>query len=143
MKVLTLEGRGFDEITVGESRSFERTVDVADVEAFARLSGDYNPLHMDEVYARATPFGGRIVHGMLVASFFSALVGMLLPGRYCLYLSQSIAFKRPLTVGGSMTVTGTVVRKSPGAHTLSIETVVDDGSGVRLIEGMAQVRVLA
>ena len=76
-----------------------RVVGAADIEAFAEVSGDSNPVHLDEDYARATPFGERIAHGMLSGAYISAVLGMKLPGPGAIYLSQSLRFRRPVKIG--------------------------------------------
>lgn len=85
--------------TVGEEASLERTFTQQDVDHFARLSGDTNPVHLDEAYAIGTRFHGRIVHGALVASLISAVLGTKLPGPGAIYASQVIKFKAPIRVG--------------------------------------------
>ena len=138
---LLLNSLLFQDIAIGSAYSFERYIDAALVESFAQISGDYNPLHMDEAYCARTKFGGRIVHGMLLASFFSALVGMLCPGRGCLYLSQDIRFKKPLMLNQWTIVKGTVTAKSEATNMVVLATVITDKNGVILVEGEAKVQV--
>lgn len=92
----------FEDLAVGMSAELERTVQEEDVVNFARLSGDDNPVHLDEDYAATTPFKERIAHGMLTASYISALLGAHLPGPGAIYLSQSLAFKRPVRLGDTV-----------------------------------------
>ena len=132
----------FEEIHLGSAYSFERLVDARIVDAFAVLSGDYNPLHTDDAYAAKTQFHGRVAHGMLLASFFSALVGMLCPGLRCLYLSQELRFKKPALLGATVVVTGTVAEKSEATKILMIKTVITNKEGVVLVEGKATVQVI-
>lgn len=89
----------FEDLSVGQSAEITRIVSAADVEAFAAVSGDTNPVHLDEAYAQTTPFQGRIAHGMLSAAYISAVLGTKLPGPGAIYLSQSLRFRRPVKIG--------------------------------------------
>jgi 3-hydroxybutyryl-CoA dehydratase len=89
--------------TVGEEATFTRTFTQEDVQNFSKLSGDTNPIHLDENYARQTRFGGRIVHGMLVASLISSALGTILPGPGCVYASQQLSFRAPARIGERLT----------------------------------------
>ena len=129
------------DINIGDDASFERTFTEADVVAFANLSGDHNPLHMDAGYAASTRFGQRVVHGMLVASLCSTLVGMHLPGKRCLYLKQEITFHKPVFIGDILTVSGIVTSKSTVTGILNIAiTILKDE--IVAMEGMAVVQVM-
>ena len=97
------QGFYFDELSVGQSAEITRVVGSGDIEAFAALSGDTNPVHLDDAFARATPFGGRIAHGMLAASYVSAVMGTRLPGPGGVYLKQSLSFRRPVKIGDAVT----------------------------------------
>ena len=132
----------FAEIEVGQKAHFEVRISEDLVARFAEVSGDTNPLHMDEAYATTTSFGGRIAHGMLGASFFSKLVGMHLPGRHALYLSQKISFRKPCRIGMLVTVEGEVLQKVTAAKAVTLSTRVLDEEGVCLIDGEAMVAML-
>lgn len=134
--------RPWDALQVGETASFDRQISEDDVRAFAQLSGDDNPLHMDEAYAATTQFGKRVVHGMLLSSLFSQLVGIHLPGKRCLYLAQSLTFRMPVFVGETVKVRGEVTHRSEATRTLTLHTTVTNASGVVCVEGEAQVKVL-
>jgi len=105
----------FDDISLGQSDFFEKTVTEADITAFAEVTGDTNPVHMDEDYAAGTMFKTRIAHGMLSAGFISTVLGTKLPGPGCIYLSQSLKFKAPVKIGDTVraqvTVTELVEKK--------------------------------
>jgi len=88
----------FKELFVGQKVNFLKKIDEALVKDFAKLSGDFNPLHMNEEYASTTSFGRRVCHGMLLASFFSQLIGMYLPGKNSLYFSQTLNFRNLLMI---------------------------------------------
>src|SRR5271170_4522447 len=94
-----LAGLCLEDLSVGQSAARTRTVTEADIVAFAAVTGDENPVHMDEAYAAATPFKGRIAHGMLSAGYISAVLGVDLPGPGAIYLSQSLRFRRPVRIG--------------------------------------------
>lgn len=131
----------FEVISVGDTASFERMVSGEDVRGFVEISGDKNPLHIDPVYAETTPFKRPIVHGMLLGSFCSTLVGMHLPGKRCVYLSQTLAFKKPVYVGDVIVVRGVVVAKSLSTRilTISISMLRDEEE---VVSGSAMVQVL-
>jgi len=134
--------RTFESIQIGEEAAFTRVITAADVDAFAAFSGDWNPLHMDAAYAATTPFGERVVHGMLVASLFSTLVGMYLPGRRALFLSQTVQFAKPIKIGEPIVVKGRVHRKIDAVQMIELETTASDEAGEVRIRGRAQVQVL-
>ncbi len=138
---MDLKIREFKNINIGDTSTFEQVWDAEDVDAFAKLSGDFNPLHTDEDYAKETKFKRRVVHGMLVASSFSKLVGMYLPGKYCLYLKQSITFKQPAFIGDILRITGNVTGKSEATHIIDIMTKIYRGDEL-IIEGEAKVQVI-
>ena len=97
-----------NEIKIGMSESYSQTISEADVKAYAGISGDRNPVHMDEEYAEKSRYKKRIAHGLLSASFFSALFGTKLPGKGCVYVGQNLNFKRPVYLGDTVTATVTV-----------------------------------
>lgn len=101
-------GYDIEDLAVGMSASFEKTVSEDDILLFAEASGDDNPVHLDEEYARATQFGGRIAHGMLTASFISAAIARRLPGPGSVYLSQNLRFRFPVRPGQTVHTTVTV-----------------------------------
>ncbi|PHS33606.1 MAG: acyl dehydratase [Methylophaga sp.] len=104
------ESYSIDEIKIGMYASYSQTITDADIKSFAALSGDNNPVHMDEEYASRSKFGKRIAHGLLSASFFSALFGTRLPGKGCVYVSQSLNFKRPVYLGDTIVATVVVTK---------------------------------
>lgn len=102
----------WEEIDIGDSSTFSRSCSKEDVANFALLSGDFNPLHTDAVYASTTEFGAPLVHGMLIASLISRFVGMYIPGKRCLLLKNEIQFKKPVFINDEIIVTGNVESKS-------------------------------
>lgn len=103
-----MQGLFLEDLTVGQSAELVRTVAEADLVAFAEVTGDNNPVHLDADYAAGTNFGERIAHGMLSAGYISAVLGTTLPGPGAIYLSQSLAFKRPVKIGDEVTARVTV-----------------------------------
>ena len=102
---LVLNKIPIEEIKVGMESSYSQTVTDADIKAFAGVSGDRNPVHLDEKYAEASRYKKRIAHGLMTASYFSALFGTKIPGEGCVYVSQNLAFKRPVYVGDTVIAT--------------------------------------
>jgi len=131
----------FDEIKIGLEHYFEVNIDEKLEKDFAKISGDFNPLHMDEKYAKETKFGKRVCHGMLLASFFSRLVGMYLPGKNALYFSQNLNFTGPCFIGDTVIVKGKVIDKSEATKMIKIETTIKNSVGKLLVDGIAQVLV--
>lgn len=138
---LKLNKLSYGDIKIGDVFSFDRLVDAGLVNKFAEASGDFSPLHVDAEYGKATQFGGNIAHGMLLGSFFSAIVGMLCPGEKALYLSQSLNFKKPLPVGGDVKISGKVSAKSDAGKVIEIEMTVCGSAGEVLVDGLAKVLV--
>lgn len=127
-----------DELHVGQSAEHTRTVTQADIAAFADVSGDRNPVHLDEAFAASTPFKGVIAHGMLSAAFISALIAGELPGQGSIYLSQSLSFRRPVRPGDEVTtrVEVTALDSEKGRVTLATTCTV---AGKAVVEGEAVV----
>ena len=131
----------FNEIKIGLEHYFDITISNELEENFAKISGDFNPLHMDEQYAKKTKFGKRVCHGMLLASFFSRLVGMYLPGKNALYFSQNLNFIAPCFIGDKIIVKGEIIDKSESTKMIKIKTTIKNIEGQVLVEGIAQVLV--
>jgi 3-hydroxybutyryl-CoA dehydratase len=124
--------------TVGEEATFSRIFTQEDVERFSSLSGDTNPVHLDENYAKQTRFGGRIIHGILVASLISSALGTILPGPGCIYLSQQLSFRAPARVGERLTAKVRVNEWDGTKGRIVLATEVVNDSGVQLIVGEAK-----
>lgn len=126
-----------EDIEIGQSASYARTVTEKDIALFGEATGDMNPVHFDEAYAATTPFKTRIAHGMLTAGYFSAVLGTKLPGAGSIYASQTLAFKAPVRIGDEVVATCTVIAKDRRRVTLACiatvgETVVAEGEAVLL-----------
>jgi 3-hydroxybutyryl-CoA dehydratase len=100
-----IHGYFFEDLKLGMTASFARTVTEADIVLFAGVSGDTNPIHINEEYAAATQFKGRIAHGMLSAAFISCVLGTKLPGPGAVYVAQSLRFKAPVRIGDTVVAT--------------------------------------
>jgi 3-hydroxybutyryl-CoA dehydratase len=137
---MAVQGLYFDELTVGQSAELTRVAGLADIEAFAEVSGDTNPVHLDEAYAKTTPFGGRIAHGMLSAAYISAVLGTRLPGPGAIYLSQSMRFRRPVKVGDPVVARVTVKALDEKRGHATLETVCEV-NGKTVVDGEAVVMV--
>jgi len=131
----------FENLFVGQKANFFKKIDSALVNDFAKISGDFNPLHMSEEYASTTNFGKRVCHGMLLASFFSQLVGMYLPGKNSLYFSQTLNFRNPCFVDDDITIEGEIIEKKSNMKLITIKTTIYNQERKCLIDGVAKVIV--
>ena len=125
---------------VGESISIEHVVSSEDIEKFSEISGDKNPIHLNDEYAKNTSFGRRIAHGMFTASFFSGIFGTKLPGPGCLYVSQTLKFKRPVFVGDRV-VAEVVVKKLNSRKKTMIFKTVCRVEGLDVTSGEAEIYI--
>jgi 3-hydroxybutyryl-CoA dehydratase len=130
-----------NDIEVGLKKTFNVYVTESMINEFAKLTGDYSPLHMDEEYARTTNFGTRICHGMLLGSFLSRLIGIYLPGKYGLSLSYSVMHLLPCFPNQEITVEGTVVEKSNATRIITIKSTMRDSSGKHVTDALLKVLV--
>lgn len=129
---------------VGDKASISKAFTAEEVRRYAEISTDTNPVHLDPEFARAnTRFGGCIVHGMLVASLFSALLGMRLPGMGTIYLGQNLTFKGPVLVGEEVTATVEILKVREDKPILTLRTVCVNSNGETVIEGEAVVKAPA
>ncbi|MBN9698132.1 MAG: MaoC family dehydratase [Zoogloea sp.] len=135
-------GYKFEELTVGQSAVYARTVTEADIFAFAGVSGDFNPVHVNEELAAASMFGGRIAHGMLSAGFISTVLGTKLPGPGSIYLSQSLKFKAPVKIGDTVVARCTIKELNPEKRKVKFDTVCTVRGKV-VVEGEADIMVPA
>lgn len=131
----------FTDITVGQAASFETLIAEEAVASFAKLSGDENPLHVDESYAVTTQFGKRVVHGMYLGALVSRLVGMELPGTKALLVRESLTFKGPAFINDTIEVRGEVTRKSEALQLVTLSITITR-QGEVLAEGEVLATVL-
>lgn len=133
--------KSFDEIMVGETASTTKTITEEDVDRFAELSGDTNPMHTNNEFAQHTQFKKRISHGMLVASLISTVIGTKLPGPGTIYMSQTLNFKAPVYFGDSISAKVEVIEKIIAKKRLKLKTVCSNQTGLVVLEGEALVIV--
>ena len=132
------ELRGFyiDELEAGMTKVYVRTVTETDIVQYSQISGDDNPLHVNDEFARRTVFKGRIAHGMLTCGYISAVLGTQLPGPGCAYLNQNLNFRAPVRIGDTVQTRVTVKLVEPEANRATCEVVCSIGEKV-VIDGMA------
>lgn len=135
-----LHGYYFEDIELGMSASFAKTVTEADIAAFAGLSGDFNPVHINEEFAKTTMFKGRIAHGMLSVSFLSTVLGMKLPGPGCVYVTQMLKFRAPVYIGDTVTAYAEVIGLVPEKKFVNMKTTCFV-AGKPVVEGEATLMV--
>lgn len=129
-----------EELTVGRTAQFAKTITEADVTLFAGVTGDFNPVHVDAVAAAKTRFGGRIAHGMLSAGLISAAIASRLPGPGSIYLAQTLKFTLPVRIGDTVTATITVAELLPRRR-VKLSTVCTNQNGETVVEGEATVMI--
>jgi 3-hydroxybutyryl-CoA dehydratase len=146
-RVMTTNGNGaatkgyfFEDLAVGMEASYARTITSEDISAFAEISGDTNPVHLDDAYAAGTMFKKRIAHGLLTASLFSTVLGTKLPGPGCVYLSQSLKFRAPVHIGDEVVATAKITSLDPekGRAVLATQAAVN---GKSVLDGEAVLMV--
>ena len=128
-------------LKVGDAAEMQKTIADEDVRAFAELTGDRNPVHLDEEYAASTRFGRRIAPGMLGASLISAVLANELPGRGTVYLSQTLRFIAPVFLGDTITARVVVKSVREDKPVVTLETICTNERGERVVEGEAVVLV--
>ena len=132
----------FDSINIGINHEFKITITEKLVSDFSVISGDFNPLHMDENYAAKTKFKKRICHGMLLASFFSRLVGMYLPGKNALYFSQSLNFISPCFINDKIMIKGEIIDKNYSTKIITVKTSIINHKNELILDGEAKVMMI-
>lgn len=134
------DGLYFEDLSVGQSASFGKTVTEADILLFAAVSGDTNPVHINAEFAAGTMFKERIAHGMLSAGLISTVLGTRLPGPGTIYLSQTLKFRAPVRIGDTVTATATVASLDAAKKRATLATICTVG-GKPVLEGEAVVLV--
>ena len=134
-------GYYLEDLTIGMESSYQKTITETDIDAFAALTGDTNPVHLDSEYAATTPFKARIAHGMLSAGLISTVLGTQLPGPGCIYLEQQIKFKAPVFIGDTLVATVTVEDINQRRGRVSLKTqcfintkLVADGTASMMVD---------
>jgi len=122
---------------IGDTASKKKTFTEEDVLTFAEITGDKNPVHLDDDFAAQTRFGKRLVHGILTSGLISAILGMQLPGPGSIYLKQTLNFRAPVFMGDTITATVTVLRVREDKPIITLDTVCKNQDGVVVIDGEA------
>ncbi|KPU27366.1 enoyl-CoA hydratase [Caloranaerobacter sp. TR13] len=130
-------GKTINEINIGDSASFQKTISETDVYLFAGITGDINPAHLNDVEAKKTIFGERIAHGMLTASLISAVLGVQLPGPGTIYLGQDLKFKAPVKFGDTIKATVKVIEIIKEKNIIKLDTTCTNQEGKVVVEGLA------
>ena len=132
----------YSELKLGQSADVVHTVKGEDIQAFGDLSGDYNPLHFNEEWAKETMFGGRVAHGILTASYVSAAIGMKLPGPGTIYMSQSLKFLGPVRIGDTITTKVEIVNLNDEKRRVTLRTLCTNQEGKVVLDGEALVMLM-
>jgi 3-hydroxybutyryl-CoA dehydratase len=130
-------GKTIDRLSVGDAAEFSKTVSESDIYLYAGISGDFNPAHIDAVYAAGTFFKKRIAHGMLSAGFISAVIGTRLPGTGTIYVGQQLKFLAPVYVGDTITARVVVAAITPEKNRVTLKTTCSNQEGTVVLDGEA------
>ena len=134
-----MRGKHMDELQLGESAEFSKTVTETDVVLYAGITGDFNPAHVNEAWAKASFFKGRIAHGMITAGFISAVLANQLPGPGSIYLGQTLRFMAPVRIGDTITARVTVAEKLEDNKRVRLTTTCHNQEGIVVLDGEATV----
>ena len=135
-----LRGAYIDEVSIGQTAIFTKTITETDIILFAGISGDTNPVHLDQDYAAGTRFKGRIAHGMLSASLLSGVLGTKLPGPGCIYVAQTLNFRAPVRPGDTVVARATVLSVDATRRLVVLETLCSVGDTM-VLDGEATVQL--
>lgn len=135
-------GHKYEEIQMGDTGSVSKTITETDVILYAGITGDNNPVHVNDVEAKNSRFGQRIAHGMLTAGFISAVLGTCLPGKGTIYMGQTLKFLRPVLIGDTVTALAEVIEKNDEKRQIKFKTTVTNQEGKLVVDGEAQVMLL-
>lgn len=130
-------GKTIEQLNVGDSAEFAKTVSEADVYMYAGITGDFNPAHVNEIYAKNTFFKTRIAHGMLTAGFISAVLANQLPGPGTIYMKQEISFLAPVRIGDTITARVEVTELIPEKNRVRLKTTCTNEDGKQVVDGEA------
>ncbi len=130
-------GKSIDQLEIGDSAQLSKTITEADINDFARVTGDFNPVHLDQAYAEKTIFKGRIAHGVLSIGLISNVLGNILPGHGTIYLSQEVRFVAPVRIGDTITVRVEVIELVPEKNRAKFKTTCTNQDGKVVVDGVA------
>lgn len=134
-----MTGKSIEELAVGQSARFSKTITEADIYLYAGICGDFNPAHVDEEFAKKTFFKTRIAHGMLTASFISTIIGTLLPGPGSIYMRQEVNFLAPVKIGDTVTAIAEVAEILSEKKRVRLKTFCVNQEGTTVLDGEALV----
>jgi len=132
-------GKTIDKLNIGDTAEFAKTVSESDIYLYAGITGDFNPAHMNEEYAKKTFFKTRIAHGMLSAGFISTVIGNELPGTGSIYVKQDLRFLAPVRIGDTITARVEVIEIMDGKNRVRLKTVCVNQEGTQVLDGEATV----
>ncbi len=130
-------GKSIHELKIGDSAQISKTITEADIELFAKATGDFNPVHLDQAYAEKTMFKGRIAHGLLSVGLLSTVLGNILPGHGTIYLSQEVKFLAPVRIGDTITARVEVIELIPEKNRVEFRTTCMNQDGKMVVDGVA------
>jgi 3-hydroxybutyryl-CoA dehydratase len=131
------QGKSIHELKVGDSAQISKKITGTDIADFARVTGDFNPVHLDQAYAEKTTFKGRIAHGLLSVGFLSSILGNILPGHGTIYLSQEVTFLAPVRIGDTITAKVEVMELIPEKNRVKFRTTCINQEGNIVVDGTA------
>tara|TARA_Y100000817_G_C16688090_1_gene469153 strand:- start:362 stop:793 length:432 start_codon:yes stop_codon:yes gene_type:complete len=131
----------FEQIRIGYNKEFQVVITESLVNDFAKITGDFSPIHINEDFAKSKKFKGRVVHGMLLASFLSQMVGMYLPGKHAIYLSQSLEFHNPCFINDKITISSVITDKSEATKIIKINSEIINEKNDILLNGTGKIIV--
>ena len=131
----------FEQIKIGYNKEFQVVITESLVNDFAKITGDFSPIHINEDFAKSKKFKGRVVHGMLLASFLSQMVGMYLPGKHAIYLSQSLEFHNPCFINDKITISSVITDKSEATKIIKINSEIINEKNDILLNGTGRIIV--
>ena len=134
---MTTIGKSIDELKIGDSAQISKTITESDIELFARATGDFNPVHLDQGYAEKTMFKGRIAHGLLSVGLLSNILGNILPGHGTIYLSQEVKFLAPVRIGDTITAKVEVLELVAEKNRVKFRTICTNQDGKVVVDGIA------
>ena len=132
-------GKTIEELRVGDRAAFSKTISESDIYLYAGITGDFNPAHLDEVYASKTFFKTRIAQGMLLGGFISAILGFHLPGPGTIYIRQELDFRNPARIGDTVTAVAEVIELNVEKNRVKLKTTCTNQDGTPLVDGIATV----
>jgi 3-hydroxybutyryl-CoA dehydratase len=135
--IFMTEGKSIHELKIGDSAQISKTITEADIELFAKATGDFNPVHLDQAYAEKTMFKGRIAHGLLSVGLLSSILGNILPGHGTIYLSQEVKFLAPVRIGDTITAGVEVIELISEKNRAKFRTTCINQDGKLVVDGIA------